>query len=63
MAYDPQPTKTEGGQNKAIASDDDVKTLMLKILKELKKMNFHLSKITDSNISDTDMKQHNTRKN
>ena len=50
MAYKPTPTKTEGTQKEAIVSDDNVQSLLYRILKELKIMNVHLSLLTDIDV-------------
>lgn len=54
MAYQPIPTKTEGGQKKAVTSDDSVEELLWAILTEIKMMNVHLSVITELENEDVD---------
>jgi hypothetical protein len=46
---------TEGNLTKLIVSDNNSEGLLKDILKELKKMNFHLSVITDNDIQDREV--------
>jgi hypothetical protein len=46
------PEKTEGGERKVIISDWDVQELLIEILTELKKIEYHLSIATDTNLND-----------
>ena len=55
MSHITQPTVTEGGQKETRTSDDNVQELLTKILKELKKMNLHLSMMTDTNIGNQEV--------
>ena len=55
MSHITQPTKTEGGVKETRTSDDNVQELLEQILKELKKMNYHLSLMTDTNIRDQEV--------
>ena len=55
MTYKPHPTKTEGGIQEALVSDDDAQSLMSQILKELKKMNIHLELITGEEVKNTEV--------
>jgi hypothetical protein len=52
---DAQTTATDGTQKRAFVSDDYTHELLEQILTELKKMNVHLSLITDSDIKDTEV--------
>jgi len=45
------PTKEEGGQEESVTADEDVRSLLVKVLKQLQIMNIHLSLITDEEIS------------
>lgn len=47
--------KVEGGQRKARTSDDNAQELLMDILKEMKIMNFHMSQVTDNNVTDEDL--------
>lgn len=51
MTYKPQPTKTEGGQTKAVVSDDKVEQLLTEILIEVRKMNVQLALMNDTVVS------------
>lgn len=51
MAYKPTPTKTEGGQKKAVVSDDKVEQLLTEILVEMRKINTQLASMTDNVVS------------
>lgn len=51
MAYKPQPTKTEGGQEKAVVSDDKVAQLLTEILVEQHKVNVQLALMNDSVVT------------
>lgn len=51
MTYKPQPIKTEGGQQKAIVSDDNVEQLLAEILVELRKVNTQLALMNDNVVS------------
>ena len=46
----PGPEKTEATHRKVTTSDWDVEELLLKILTELKKIEYHLSIATDTNL-------------
>jgi len=52
MTYVPQPQKVEGGQNKVWVADDNVRQLLLRILKEMRIMNIHLEAMTDEQIKE-----------
>ena len=51
MSHIVDPTQVEGGQAEVVVSDDNAQELLLEILKELKKMNLHLSMMTDLAIT------------
>ena len=51
MSYFKNPEKVEGGQREVITSDDNTQEILSEILKELKKMNIHLSLITDESVT------------
>jgi len=55
MSYNPNPQRIEGGQPETVVGDEDVRGLLVKILKELKKMNFHLEILTDTSIKNTEI--------
>lgn len=48
-------SKTEGGASEGRVSDDNVQQLLSDILKELKKINLHLSLVTDVHIRDSEV--------
>ena len=51
MSYISIPRKTEGNRQQAVTSDQNTEQMLESILKELKKMNFHLSLMTDNIIT------------
>lgn len=51
MTYQPQPIKTEGGQKKAVVSDDNTQQLLTEILSELRKVNVQLALMNDNVVS------------
>jgi hypothetical protein len=51
MAYQPIPLKTEGGERKAVVSDDKVEQLLTEILVELRKVNVQLALMNDNVVS------------
>jgi len=55
MSYNPNPQNIEGGQPEVTVGDEDVRGLLEKILKEMKKMNFQLSILTDTNLENTEI--------
>jgi len=55
MTYLKNPEKVEGGQREVITSDDNTQDLLEQILKELKKLNLHLSLLTDENITNKEI--------
>ena len=55
MSYNPVPKIKEGGQCEAIVTDDDAQGLLLKILREIKMINIHLSYMTDEMIHKEDI--------
>jgi hypothetical protein len=55
MSYNPVPKKKVGGQCEAITSDNDVQSLLNKILKELRILNLHIESMTDENIKKEDI--------
>lgn len=46
-----EPTKVEGSETQVIVSSTALESILFDILKELKIMNFHLSFVTDMNIT------------
>lgn len=50
MTYIPHPQATEGGQDKMIVSDPEVRQLLLRILRELRIIKVHASILTDEEI-------------
>ena len=48
-------TRTEGNQERQSVADDEVIQLLTGVLKELKKTNLHLSKLSDENITNTEV--------
>ena len=55
MTYIPLPQNTEGDKTKIVVSDDIQEQLLNDVLKELKKMNIHLTSISDNKISDQEI--------
>lgn len=55
MTYKPHPIKTEGGLDEIPVSDDDSQGLLIKILKELQKLNIHMELITNEYIDNTEV--------
>lgn len=55
MTFLPDHIKTEGNVIEATVSDDSTQQLLTQILKELKKMNLHLSTMTDTIIDNADL--------
>jgi len=55
MSYLPHPQKEEGGQKELWTADEDVRSLLKKILKELKKINMHFDSIIDDNLSNEEI--------
>lgn len=55
MSHITQPTKVEGGQKETKTSDDNVQQLLVNILKELRKMNFYLSNMSDFSLENEDV--------
>ena len=49
------PTQVEGGIEKVVVSDDDVEHLLGDSLKELKKLNFQMSLMTDTEVTNEDI--------
>ena len=52
MTYVPHPLKTEGGQDKVWVADENVRQVLLRILKEIRIMNIHLEAMTDEEIKE-----------
>ena len=48
-------TQTEGGVIKLVVTDDETRNLLTQILKELKKNNIYLAKMTDEYIRNADI--------
>jgi len=55
MTYIPQPTKTEGGQQQVVVSDNSTQQILSNVLKELKKMNLYLELVSDNKITDQEI--------
>jgi|APSaa5957512535_1039671.scaffolds.fasta_scaffold1066111_1 hypothetical protein len=55
MSYTPLPQETEGNRPQSITSDQNTQQTLESILKELKKMNLHLSLITDNIITNQEV--------
>ena len=55
MSYNPLESFEEGAQQRQVVTDDLNRILLENVLKELKKMNLHLSLITDTNIENTEV--------
>lgn len=55
MTYKPATTKVEGGQSETIVSDDNVQSLLQKILMQLQIMNMHLQILTDNEIREDEI--------
>ncbi len=51
MAYQPTPTKTEGGQKKAVVSDDKVEQLLTEILLEVRKVKVQLALMNENVVT------------
>ena len=49
------PIASDGGQNKIKVSDSNVEQLLNDSIKELKKMNLHMSLMTDTNVTNLDV--------
>ncbi len=49
------PIAPDGGQNKIKVSDSNVEQLLNDSIKELKKMNLHMSLMTDTNVTNLDV--------
>ena len=49
------PVTTEGTQRKSVVTDFNIEGTLQLILKELKKMNIHLSLMTDENIENEEV--------
>ena len=52
MTYIPHPLKTEGGQDKVWVADENVRQVLLRILKEIRIMNIHLETMTDEQVKE-----------
>ena len=55
MTYIPNPQQIEGGQPKIVVTDDNSQQLLTDIIRELKKMNLHMSIMTDNNITNQEI--------
>ena len=55
MSHLKNPEKVEGGQRKIWVSEDEVKDILYKILKELKKLNDNVAILTDNEIKDSEI--------
>jgi len=51
MSHIINPTKEEGGQAEVTVSDDNVQSLLTRILQELKRMNIQLTLLTDNEVT------------
>lgn len=54
MAYQPTPTKTEGGQLKAVTADEVTQQLLELILAELQQVNVQLALMNDTALDTGD---------
>lgn len=52
MTYIPFPIKTEGGQDRVWVADENVRQVLLRVLKEMRIMNIHLQSMTDEEIKE-----------
>ena len=55
MTYKPQPIREEGNQKEAVVSDDNTRELLKEILTVLKKIEYHLSIASDTELKDQDV--------
>lgn len=55
MTYKPIPTRTEGGQKKAVVSDDSGRQLLAQILIELQKINTQLALMNENIVAESDI--------
>ena len=51
MSHILNPTKDEGGQSEVRVSDDNIQSLLFRILQELKIMNIQLRLLTDNEVT------------
>ena len=55
MSFIPNPTTTEGTQDKLQTTDMNVEQLLNEVLKELKKLNLHMHQLSDLDVTDRDV--------
>ena len=55
MTFIPQPLREDGGQKKVWITEPDIVELLQEILIEMKKLNLHMSIMTDEKISEGDI--------
>ena len=55
MTYIPGAQQTVGNKIEATVSDDNAQHLLNAILKEMKKMNLHMSLVTDNTITNQEV--------
>ena len=55
MTYIPQTIQIEGGQIKTVVTDGESQQLLTDVIKELQKMNIHLSLLSDNRITDQEI--------
>ena len=55
IVYQTSPVVIEGSQPKAMVSDMGSQQLLTDLVKEMKKMNLHMSLITDDDIENTEV--------
>ncbi len=55
MTYKPHPTVIEGIDDKVQTRDENARSLLARMLKELKKINLHLSLMTDEEIDNKEI--------
>ena len=55
MAYQPIPIREEGGENRALTSDERVIQLLIEAVTILRKVEYHLMLATDTELKDQDV--------
>ena len=55
MSHISSPTTTKGNKRETSTSDEDVRSLLLKVLKELKILNIHMESITGEEVLKEDI--------
>jgi len=56
MSYIGNPKIEDGGEDKVVVKEDNVKELLMQILLELKIMNIHLETLSEQKILEGDIK-------